>query len=129
MRGRHDHAAEGGDDRQCRLTRVAQFALGELALDLQTDDEEEQHHRQVVHPLAQVELDDVVVQFDPGLEVPEIEVALGPGRVGPDQGDHGRPHQQQPGACFLVQEVAQRPDETSRFAGWVAGVPVGAGIG
>ncbi|MEZ5296970.1 MAG: hypothetical protein R2697_12060 [Ilumatobacteraceae bacterium] len=72
----HDHAAESADDRQRRLFRVAQFALGHLTLDLETGDEEEQHHGQVVDPLLDREVDREVADADHGFGVPQLEIAL-----------------------------------------------------
>ena len=50
---RHDHPAERGDRRQRGVSAIAELALDELALDLESDDEEEQRHEPVVDPVAE----------------------------------------------------------------------------
>ena len=55
--GGYDHAAHGCDDRQRRLTAILQLAEQQLALDLEADDEEEDRHQPVVHPVPKVELE------------------------------------------------------------------------
>ena len=42
------HPTQGGESRQHRLALVLEFADDELALDLEPDDEEEDHHEAVV---------------------------------------------------------------------------------
>ena len=108
----NDHPAERGDDRQRRLLRVAELALRDLALDLESGDEEEQHHRHVVDPGPQVERDLVIADADHGLGVPEIGVAVGPRRVGPHHGNDRGGHEQHAGARLGPQEVGERADET-----------------
>ena len=51
---RHGHPAERGDHRQREPAALAQLAEVELASSLQPDDEEEERHQTLVHPLAQV---------------------------------------------------------------------------
>ena len=52
-RGRDHHAADGGHDRQRGGLGVAQVAVDQLVLDLEPDDEEEDHHQGVVDPVLQ----------------------------------------------------------------------------
>ena len=47
---RHDHAADRGDDRQHGLARCESSPSQDLALDLETDEEEEHRHQAVVDP-------------------------------------------------------------------------------
>ena len=49
----HHHATDRGEQRQQRGSPVAQFAHGELPLDLEADDEEEERHQAVVDDMAQ----------------------------------------------------------------------------
>ena len=100
-----------GDDRQRGLARVAKLALCDLALDLETGDEEEQHHRHVVDPSAEIEHELVVADADHGVGVPQVEVRVGPWRVRPRQGDEGSAHEQDAGPGFGAKEVGERPDE------------------
>ena len=48
---RHQHTAECGDDDRESTSDVLEFADQDLALDLEPEYEEEQHHQAVVHPL------------------------------------------------------------------------------
>ncbi len=48
----NDHAAECGDHRKRCAVGVSQLTLGQLSLDLEADDEEEEGHQDVVDPLA-----------------------------------------------------------------------------
>jgi hypothetical protein len=54
---RHDHSADGCERGERSGTRIAQFAADQLALDLECDHEEEEGHREVVDPTAQVEVE------------------------------------------------------------------------
>ena len=51
--GRHDHAADRGDDGDRRSARVAQVAGDELALELESGDEEEDRQQPVGRPRAE----------------------------------------------------------------------------
>ena len=50
--GRYDHAADRGEDGQCRLAGIGQFAGQQFPLDLQTDHEKEDAHEAVGDPVA-----------------------------------------------------------------------------
>ena len=85
--GRHDHPADRRDDRQGRGPRVAEVAVDQLVLDLQPDDEEEDHHQGVVDPVLQrlVEVERPDVEDEVG--VPQRVVRRRPRAVGPHQRD------------------------------------------
>ena len=52
-RSRHDHAAGGGDRRECGAARISELADDEFTLDLEAGDEEEDRHQCVVDPVRQ----------------------------------------------------------------------------
>ena len=88
----HRDTAHRGRDRQRRLAAVGQVAGHELALELDPRDEEEERQQAVggPRPEAEVEVeglraDDVVTQGDVGVL---------PGRVRPDESDHGGAEEQ-----------------------------------
>ena len=84
---RHRHAADRRGDRQRRPARVAQVAGDELPLELQAGDEEEDRQQAVGGPGAQGQVQ--VQRLRADLGVPQRRVAGRPGRVGPDQREHG----------------------------------------
>ena len=61
---RRDHATEGRRHRQARLLKRRKFADHQLALDLEADDKEEDHHQPVVDPVVEGELEDGVAPAD-----------------------------------------------------------------
>jgi hypothetical protein len=83
---------------------VAQLAPGELALDLQPDDEEEQRHQAVVDPVLQV----LVNPGDVHVGGPEREVGVTRGRVGPDDGHDGGGEQHDAARRLVMEELRQR---------------------
>src|SRR4051812_47472750 len=54
QQGRNDQTADRGQQGDRRTPWLPQLADGELTTDLQADDEEEQRHETVVHPVLQV---------------------------------------------------------------------------
>src|SRR5262245_30294586 len=67
------------------------MAGDELALDLETDDEEEHDHQRIVDPVLERERERVGPDRDPDLRVVEAEVRVRPRRVRPQHsGDRAR---------------------------------------
>jgi hypothetical protein len=96
-------AASAGGDRAA----VAVLADGQLARDLQSDEQEEQRHQQVVHPVPQRLRQSRVAELEGQRRLPEVLVAAGPRAVRPEQRDHRR-EQQQDGAAGLGVQVLPR---------------------
>ncbi len=98
---RPDHARERSDRGHRRGTPVAQLSERELTPDLEADDVEEPRHQAVVHPVLEIEVDRAdAAERDRELRVPELEVALRPPGVRPDERDERR-GEQEPGAARL----------------------------
>ena len=111
--GRHQHAADRGHDGQRRGLGVAQVAVHELVLDLQPDDEEEDHHQGVVDPVLQRLLEPEAAEVDADRGVPERVVRRRPRAVGPDQRRGGGEEQQDRAGGLDAQELAHRPRDQS----------------
>lgn len=83
---------------------MPRISLHKLALDLKSDDEEEQDHQGVVDPLSQRvgqrERSGVQREF----RVPESMVASAPGRIDPEQRDGGGSQQHEAAAALGVNE-------------------------
>ncbi len=142
QRRQHD-PTERSDRRQRRRPRVAQFSRDDLALDLQTYDEEEQHHQGVVHPVPQV-LDEGEPAYPQSqLDVPDRLIEVSRRTVRPDHRHQRSSHQHDAAGRLHAQEGPQRgprsplaagaaarsvPSNTShRWTSWVnGGRPVGA---
>ena len=89
--GGHDHAAERAGRRDGGVAWLGELAVGELLLDLEADDEEEQRHQSVVDPVPEILGDGVAAEVDGELGGPQVLVGRGPRRVRPHQRDHARP--------------------------------------
>ena len=88
--GRDDHPAECGHRRKGRLLDGVQLADDQLALDLETDDEEEDRHQAVVDEVLQRLVEVETADRDRDVRFPELEVRVTPRRVRPDErGDRG----------------------------------------
>jgi hypothetical protein len=100
-RRRHRHAADRSRHRQCHLRRPRQFALDQLALDLETDQQEEDRHQPVVDPQQQrlAEADAPVV--DGELAAEQTLDRRVQRRIGENQGQDGGGQQWQ-GRCRLA---------------------------
>ncbi len=87
----HDHATERRGDRKGGSPPALQLADDEFALDLETDEEEEDRHEQVVDPEQQRLLERPLAEPEARPELEHLEVARRPRRVGPgerrDRGD------------------------------------------
>jgi len=94
QRRRH-HAPDGGCDRQHRLVPLGQFADEKLALDLESDTEEEDRHQSVVDPVTQVQTQQLLARGNAERDVQDLLVGRRPRRVGPRQRQHGTDQQQQ----------------------------------
>ncbi len=90
---RNDHASERAEHRQHGALAARQLAVDHLVLDLHPDDEEEEHHEAVVHPVGQRKLETPSGDARADGKVEQVLVALVPRRVGPGEG-HGRRQQQ-----------------------------------
>jgi len=109
--GRHDHAPDSGGGRQRGLAHGAQLAEQHLALDLESDQQEEDGHQAVVDPVVQVVADGQPGNGHAEVEVPEVVESRRPRRVGREQGQDHRGHQNQAAASrageSAMQEVPQ----------------------
>ena len=107
-RGRHGHPADRRGDGEHRRPAGGQVAGGHLPADLQADEDEEERHQPVVHPVAQVEVDPVPGDGDRRTARPQPFVRLLPRRVGPDQCDDRADRDEHGAGRLGRQEVAQR---------------------
>jgi hypothetical protein len=109
----HDHAAHRGQHRQRSSTRVAQVAVDELALDLEPDQQEEERHQRVVHPVPQGQVVEVdgLTDADGGVRLPQGLVGRVPGRVRPRQRDDGGGHQDDAAGRLHLHEPQGGADE------------------
>jgi hypothetical protein len=107
QRRRQDQPAQGSQRRCGDGSAVAVLADGHLACDLQSDEQEEQRHQQVVHPVPQRLGQSGVAQLQGQRRLPEALVAAGPRAVRPEQREHRR-EQQQHRAAGLVVRVLPR---------------------
>lgn len=89
------NAGDSGHDRDKCLAAVAQRADRELLANLEADEEEEDDHEAVVHPVVQAHVDAEVADTDRGVRLPEVDVRLRPGRVRPQQREDRDAHEQQ----------------------------------
>jgi hypothetical protein len=110
-RRRHHHAADRRHQRQHRLAGLPQLAEHQLALHLQADDEEEEHHQAVVDPVLERVLEAERPDADAGLRPPEVVEALGERRVGEREGHRRAGEQHQAPRRLDVQETLERADE------------------
>ena len=114
-RRREHDAADRGDRRQRRGASLAQLAGDELALDLEADDEEEQRHQPVVDPMPQVLGKRGAADPDGRLVVPEADVGVTGGAVGPHDGDDRRGDERDATGGLLAQELRERVEHLSRL--------------
>ena len=105
---RHHHAADGGDHRQHGIADVRQLPHQHLALDLQSDHEEEDGHQAVVDPVVHRVLEDAAASGEAHLQVKQVLIGLVEGAVGDDQGDDGTADEQDAGGGLAVQELLER---------------------
>ena len=94
--GRHDHPAQGGDDRDQSFGRLAQRADGQLPLELQAGHEEEDRQQPVGSPVLEVERSQRQVQHR--LVAVRTE-------VGPEDRDHRRDEHERTADGLLPQHV------------------------
>jgi hypothetical protein len=80
---RHGDPAHRGEHRDGQPAALAQLAEVELALGLESHDEEEQGHQALVDPGAQIGRDPGVTEVDRELRRPDGLVGMPPGRVRP----------------------------------------------
>ena len=120
------HAPEGGDDWQCRSSRVAQVAGDELALELQSGHEEEDRQQPVAGPRAQRQVQVQRLGTDGG--VAQSRVGVGPRRVGPHQGDRGRASSRAPPTVSRRSSAVTR-ETSSQLPLDNSGIRWGGGVG
>ena len=108
---REQHAADRAGDRGGHDAGVGEFADCDLALDLQPDDEEEEHHRDFVDPEVERALDGPDGEVDADVGVEQALVFVVPGRVGPDQGDGGGDDQEDGAGALGLDEFLHGSDE------------------
>ncbi|MCY1218549.1 hypothetical protein D9M72_304980 [compost metagenome] len=106
--GRHQHAAAGGNHGQCGQLEVGQGAFVYLPADFHTDHQKEHRHQGIVDPEMQGVRDDEITDTERQRHVPEMFVAAGVGRVGPDQRSGGRDQQDNAADGFDVEELLER---------------------
>lgn len=109
-----NHSAERSQRRCQRFACIAQLAVDQLTLYLQTDDEEEHRHEQVVDPMAEIQGQLPVIDDQRRFYLPERFVAVTERTVGPQQCKWHHCQQQQTGARFGAQEIGKRPQEFGR---------------
>ena len=100
---------------------ITQLALDQLPFDLQPDDEEEDRHQPVVHPLLEREVDRMAAERDRQMGVPQLEVGLLPRRVRPDERGDRRDDEDDSARTLRVEEVAEGADgdaASRRHADW-----------
>jgi len=78
---RHRDAAGGGQDRQHGVSQIGQFAVVQLALELQADQQEKHRHQGIVDPVLDGQAGHVLV--------PETEIPYTQRRIGEQQRDDG----------------------------------------
>ncbi len=98
---RDDHPADRCRDRDHGALRVPQVTGDELALEFQPGDEEEDGQQPVARPGFDREVEMQGGRADLGVE--QLEVAVRPGRVRPDQRDHRADEQQRAADRLLAQ--------------------------
>ena len=107
----HD-AAQRGACRQQRLARRGQLAGQQLALDLQSDEEEEHRHPQVVDPQQQrLGQHEEVADADLAAQLREARVGRAPGRVADDECDQRRHRQHDAAGGFGRDETTDAADQ------------------
>ena len=111
-RQRHTSAGRRRDDRDA--TPFPQPSQVELAPRLEPDDEEEERHQSLAHPLPERHRDAGAPDADRQLGVPERVVGVRPRRVGPDERGHGREQQRDGAGGLGAEEVAHRRREVAR---------------
>ncbi len=117
-KGRHDCATDGCTDWKNGLPRRGELAHDDLALDLETDDEEEDRHQAVVDPVAERHLERALAPGHSNVGVDELEVSVGPWRVGPDQRQNGARQQNDAARNFRMEKSLKRvPRVAVRSAG------------
>ena len=107
-----DDAAHGRRDRHRRLPEVPQVTRDELALELEAHEEEEDREQPVRGPGAEAEVQ--VPRLVAHVEVPQREVALRKGGVGPDDGEDGGDHQEDAGHGLAAQDVLESGEGAAR---------------
>lgn len=82
-------------------------SVDELALYLQTHEQEEHRHQGVVDPQMHGHRPQLVAQDGAGLRVEQMEIALGQRAVRNDHRQHSHDHENDPACRFTCQEVAK----------------------
>jgi hypothetical protein len=106
--GRDEHTTERGNGRQGRASGRGQLADKQLALDLQTNDEEKDRHQPVVDPMMKRHREMEMDRPERKLGRPHCVVGLTPRCVGPEQRDEGTDQQEDATEGLVVDELAQR---------------------
>src|SRR5918996_538772 len=95
----------------------AQGAQVELAPRLQADDEEEERHQRLAHPLAQLQRDALAPDLDRELRGPEGVVRVRPGGIGPGQGGDHCTEERHGAGGLRAEEVPHGRGEVARPGG------------
>ena len=88
--------------RRCR--QVDSSPVDELALDLKSDEQEEDRHQPVIDPQMNGHRAELRRQHRPGFGVQCMMISLGQAAIGGDQGQRCGRHQQQPPAASLARK-------------------------
>ena len=80
----------------------------DFAADLHAHDEKEQHHQAVVHDPGERSLEAGRSHVEADGRLPEPQVAIGPRRVCPTEGDHRRGDQEDPAGGVDAKKAVQR---------------------
>jgi hypothetical protein len=124
---RDDHSAERGDRGKDRLSERAQLAVDELALDLHSDDEEENRHQTVVHELQQREPGDRLPDADREGRLEHRAVRGDAAEVRPRERGEGAREEHDPARRLEPEECLDRRSDGPEH-GWHFGGAVARGV-
>ena len=99
-----DHTAHGCRERQRGQAHAGECAFVNFATDFHADHEEEDRHQAIVDQEVQALRDSPAADGERNRGMPEMVIAVGIGRVGPDQCGGGSKQQDNAAECFDVEE-------------------------
>ena len=109
-RGGNRHASESSERRQQRAGRSSQLAANQLALDFETDDEEEDRHQDVVDEFSQRQTSWQRSDLDSQGRLEEFVVARRPRPVRPCESSQGHRQQHEPARSLESEELSDWMD-------------------
>ena len=113
---RDDHAADGGDNRQRRLTKRRQLADHHLVLDFQPDQIKKQRHQAVIDPMMQRHFNLVVTETHRQRLVQQMMIAVAPWRIGDDERRQRTHNQKNPAGGAVAGESLNRRQQLAEQA-------------